>query len=459
MKPSRIILAAGCISVWLLAGGGYAASADQCLDCHGSEDLSTSLGNGATLSLFVDRSDLAGSVHASLDCQDCHAGFAGDDHPDQVFPDRGALSRFWSRVCEDCHTEFQGIHRTMLEEQGGRVACTQCHTAHAVQPVAVAFRDTRYCTGCHDQPLYLETQDGDPISLQMDPGDLAGSVHGPLNCRDCHFGFTTKEHPERSFRSPRDHTIASSEICRRCHFDKYTRTLESIHYALLSEGRQDTPVCVDCHGAHTIATGHVEKVVNAQRCARCHETIYAVYKESVHGAALLSEQNQDVPVCSDCHRAHDISDPRTAEFHLTIPDICGNCHSNSRIAEKYGLSTQVVETYIQDFHGVTLRFYKKEGGMNPIATCTDCHGIHDIAKITDPGSPIVKANLVKRCRKCHPDATDDFPSSWISHYEASFDKAPAVFLVNLAYKIFIPFMVIGLGLQVLLHVWRYAINR
>lgn len=34
-----------------------------------------------------------------------------------------------------------------------------------------------------------------------------------------------------------------------------------------------------------------------------------------------------------------------------------------------------------------------------------------------------------------------------------------VYMVNLAYKIFIPFMIIGLILQILLHIWRYAINK
>jgi hypothetical protein len=459
MTPSRIILAVMTLSVGLWTIDGSTAWADQCLECHGSNDLTTTFANGETLSLFVDRGKLEASVHGSLDCQDCHTDFAADDHPDMAFPNRRALSKSWARICTSCHSEFEGIHQTMWAQNGDRLACADCHTAHAVQPVAVAFPDVRACAACHSQPLTLKTQDGATISLQMKPKDLADSVHRRLNCRDCHFGFSAKDHPQRSFRSPREHTLASAETCRRCHFDKYTRTLESIHYKLLSSGRQDAPVCVDCHGSHAIATGRLEKVVNARHCARCHEDIYTVYKASVHGAALLSEHNQDVPVCSDCHRAHDIPDPRTAKFHLTIPEICGNCHSKRSVVGKYGLSTDVVKSYVQDFHGVTLGFYKKEGEMRPIATCTDCHGIHDISKITGPGSPAVKANLVKRCRKCHPGATDDFPDAWVSHYEASFSKAPGVFLVNLGYKIFIPFMVIGLVLQVLLHVWRYAINR
>jgi hypothetical protein len=34
-----------------------------------------------------------------------------------------------------------------------------------------------------------------------------------------------------------------------------------------------------------------------------------------------------------------------------------------------------------------------------------------------------------------------------------------VYLVDLGYKIFIPFMIIGLLLQIVLHLWRYAVNR
>jgi hypothetical protein len=66
---------------------------------------------------------------------------------------------------------------------------------------------------------------------------------------------------------------------------------------------------------------------------------------------------------------------------------------------------------------------------------------------------------VKRCQKCHPGATEEFPNAWLSHYEPSLSNAPLVFLINLTYKIFIPFMLIGLILQILLHIWRYAVNR
>jgi len=71
----------------------------------------------------------------------------------------------------------------------------------------------------------------------------------------------------------------------------------------------------------------------------------------------------------------------------------------------------------------------------------------------------MKANLVQTCRKCHPDATESFPNAWMGHYEPTWSKAPLVCAINLFYGLFIPFLVIGLLVQIVLHVWRVAINR
>jgi predicted CXXCH cytochrome family protein len=234
---------------------------------------------------------------------------------------------------------------------------------------------------------------------------------------------------------------------------------------MLSHGNLNAPVCVDCHGAHSISHTGKERTASAKKCEKCHGEIYKKYALSVHGSALFNENNQDVPVCVDCHRAHNILDPRTFDYREKVPQMCGGCHANKALMNKYGLSASVLNSYLQDFHGVTLKLYKKQKDfgdrttMKPIAVCIDCHGIHDITVTTGPKSSIVKANLIRRCQKCHPNATENFPDSWISHYEPSLTKAPLVYFINLIYKIFIPFMMVGLILQILLHIWRYAVNR
>lgn len=440
----------------------------NCLGCHGNKDFSVELQKNEKLPLFIDKNAFAGSAHGALDCSACHTGFSTEKHPSRVLKSRREYTVSGSSHCKTCHLKFKSpLHKKMSEmaAKGGKV-CVDCHGAHSIQHVQKGIaKDSAYCLACHSNQLSMSFRDGEKQSLKVDTEALTLSVHDKLYCSDCHFGFSVEGHPERLFKSRRDYVIAASESCRRCHFDKYTKTLESIHYAMLSQGNLNAPVCVDCHGAHSIAPIGKGRAASAKRCEKCHAEIYKTYASSVHGSALFNENNQDVPVCVDCHRAHNIVDPRTFDYREKVPQMCGNCHANKTLMDKYGLSTAVLNSYLQDFHGITLKLYGKQKAsgdtttMRPIAVCIDCHGVHDITVTTGPQSSIVKANLIRRCQKCHPNATENFPDSWISHYEPSMKKAPLVFVINMIYKIFIPFMMVGLILQILLHIWRYTVNR
>lgn len=440
---------------------------ELCLGCHGNKGLTAELKDGSHLPLYVDAETIKKSVHRTLRCSGCHRDFSADKHPSRILKSKREYAVSGAALCRNCHTKFKsGLHAKMADtaKKGGKI-CVDCHGSHNIQTISrEGYKNSEYCLGCHSNQLTMSFKDGQQQSVQISPEMLKTSVHSKLYCTDCHFGFSPDEHPQRSFRSKRDYSISASESCRRCHFDKYTKTLESIHYATLSQGNLNAPVCVDCHGAHAISQTGKERTASAKRCENCHGNIYAIYSKSVHGNALFNEHNQDVPVCADCHRAHNIIDPRTFDYREKIPQMCGNCHANKELMNKYGLSTAVVNSYLQDFHGVTLKLYTKQNAadkltLKPIAVCVDCHGIHDITATTGPSASIVKANLVKRCRKCHPDAGENFPDSWISHYKPSLKKAPLVYLINLTYTVFIPFMMVGLILQILLHIWRYSVNR
>lgn len=427
-----------------------------CLGCHENRDLSLTFKNGERINVFVDGRLLTGSAHRNLECSNCHMGFSVNNHPKRQFKSKRSLTVASSEACRQCHTFKGGLHLRMLNVLK-EIVCVDCHGSHSIKVVGDG-PDT--CYGCHKYKMSISFKDGSSQSVQIDKEALEASVHSKLMCSDCHFGFSSKEHPDRNFNDRRDFTIASTETCRRCHFDKYTKTLESIHFNMMSKGNLKAPVCVDCHGAHAIDSGRKEKIRSARRCEKCHPVIYRTYSLSVHGRALISEHNQDVPVCSDCHRAHDISDIHLTDFRNNIPQMCGNCHANEALMNKYGLSTAVLQSYLEDFHGVTLTFYKRqERPVRHIAVCIDCHGIHDITKTKGPDTAIVKATLLKRCQRCHTGATKNFPDSWISHYEPNFKRAPLVYAINMVYSIFIPFMIVGLLLQIILHIWRYAVNR
>ncbi|MBI4691001.1 MAG: cytochrome c3 family protein [Nitrospirae bacterium] len=451
---------------------GLSEESQGCLGCHGKKGITASFENNEFVEAYVDAEKFKASIHNSLTCSDCHIDFSADKHPERRFRSKEQYTIQLSRVCRRCHTQEQikakSIHARLFseEEEGRSHPCTNCHGSHSIIRVGKRMfkNEEQYCLKCHGNGVEMEFKNGEILSLGIDISLLNDSVHNKLSCSDCHFGFSSEEHPQRNFRSRREYTLASSENCRRCHFDKYTKTLESIHFSVLSQGNLRAPVCIDCHGSHSISHFGKERISIARRCQRCHSEVYNVYTKSVHGNALINESNQDVPICIDCHRVHDIQNPLTLEYHERIPEMCGNCHADKAIMGKYGLSTDVVKTYLTDFHGVTLSFYKMQRETltkpaRPIAVCTDCHGTHNITSTRGTSAAILKANMVKRCRQCHKDATKNFPDAWLSHYEPSLKKAQLVFVINRAYDILMPVMVIGLLLQIILHIWRYAINR
>jgi predicted CXXCH cytochrome family protein len=312
----------------------------------------------------------------------------------------------------------------------------------------------------------MDLAGGEKLSIHVDQASFARSVHGEiLRCIDCHADKTGYPHDSKPFRTRRDLTVAYYEQCKSCHFANYTKTLDGVHFAVMAKGNRSAALCVDCHGAHAITRPTEPRARISQTCAGCHAAVNTTYLGSVHGKGLTAG-NQDVPVCTDCHRAHDIVDPRGGVLALRTPEVCGRCHTDANLMGRYGLSTKVVDTYLWDFHGMSSTLKRARGGTaRPkegeaiAAVCTDCHGVHDIQSSRDPTSSVYRTNLVRTCRKCHPGATEAFPASWLSHYEPSPQKAPLVWLVQRFYQVMIPFMVGGLVLQIALHLWRVVVNR
>lgn len=436
------------------------SESDQaCLGCHSMEQHKT-LGNGDKLSLKVNPGEIEKSVHGIIGCTACH-GFTANDHPQRTYKSRKEYRAIAARRCTTCHSPRDNkIHEKIVSKESSKTICTDCHGAHSVRRVSELSKGNQYCLACHKWEISIHFLNGETETAQVQESTLKESVHKNLSCVDCHVRVYSELHPVRDFKNRRDFSQLMAENCKRCHFDKYTRTLEGIHFKVALQGNTKAPLCTDCHGTHAIASAQKDKLANAKKCEQCHAGVYAIYAQSIHGAALIKEHIEDVPVCSDCHKAHDNAGPHTENFRVTVPQICAGCHSQKEVMAKYGLSTKVVETYLQDFHGVTMKFYKQYGqAEKQIAVCIDCHGVHDIMKVKSANASVVKQNLTKRCQKCHPGATTNFPDSWISHYEPNFKKAPLVFLIDVGYRIFIPFMIIGLLVQIVLHLWRYAVNR
>jgi hypothetical protein len=128
---------------------------------------------------------------------------------------------------------------------------------------------------------------------------------------------------------------------------------------------------------------------------------------------------------------------------------------------RYGLSTAILETYVSDFHGTTVLLFEKlapdQETNKPV--CVDCHGVHDIQRVDDPNSTVIQENLLVTCRRCHPDATANFPAAWLGHYPPDPQHAPLVFYVNVFYWVFIPVVIGGMLVFVVADVIRRILNR
>jgi hypothetical protein len=212
--------------------------------------------------------------------------------------------------------------------------------------------------------------------------------------------------------------------------------------------------CTDCHGAHDVANPHAKRAMVARSCAACHGDVYAEYARSVHGRAREEEDNQDVPACSDCHTHHQIQQPGTTRFRLGSPETCIRCHGDETLMATYGISTNVAQTYLADFHGVTASLSRNlsDDKQQIVVTCNVCHGVHNIASPRLLGPGVMKATVSQACNTCHQDAAPTFPVAWLSHYPPSPRNAPMVWAVESFYRFFIPFAIIGLILNISLHV-------
>lgn len=314
------------------------------------------------------------------------------------------------------------------------------------------------CLACHSIPnREIELTNGDKLNLHVDAATFRNSVHGQQNfpCTACHTNISGFPHQSLIAFDRRDYQLDRYSVCRKCHPDQYESTLDSMHTQALAGGNRSAAMCTDCHGAHDITDPTTPRQQISLTCSKCHSSIYEQYKESVHGAALLDESNPDVPTCIDCHGVHSIKNPTTAAFRLKSPEICGNCHRDEAKMAKYGVSTAVFNTYVADFHGTTVTLFERESPDQPTnkAVCFDCHGVHNIKAVNDPDAKVVKANLLPTCQRCHPDADANFPTSWTSHFIPDKDHNPLVYYINLFYAIIIPgllsFMAAFVGLDFL----------
>jgi uncharacterized protein with PIN domain len=401
-------------------------------------------------------------------CASCHTAHNILPHTDP----RSSIARGnIARTCTQCHAEIESVHRKVIRgelwEKEAHVlpACADCHPPHRIRKVFYdqGMADAE-CLQCHGRPD-LVAADGRPLYVAVEV--LRQSRHVHVACSQCHSGVNV------SRRRPCE-TITQRVDCAACHAEAGEDYEASIHGQLLARNDPNAPTCKECHGRHEVL-GRLNPAspIFATRvpalCARCHregeraavrytgpeEAIVEHYTESIHGKGLLKSGLVVTATCTNCHTSHRAlphEDPRSSVNRANVPQTCGNCHHGIQevfeqsihhtlegktedelpvcndchsahtiqradvdgfkleIMQKCGrCHREIAATYFDTYHGKVSQL-----GYTKTAKCYDCHGAHDIRRVSDPRSHLSRENVVATCRKCHPGATRRF-AGYLTH--------------------------------------------
>ncbi len=267
------------------------------------------------------------------------------------------------------------------------------------------------CLMCHsDRGLTAKIRERQ-VSLFVDSASLKRSVHAEVACTDCHQGFNPSETPHAKVIKPVD--------CGACH-DVFGY-LESVHARPVGgqevQGKKGAPPaasCKDCHGTHEILSPKVpESATNrahiAQACGKCHESVELHYARSAHGIAL-AKGVKGAPSCVDCHTAHEVellSSAASPLYKTSEAKVCLKCHlDNAEIRQRTAPSAGFIAGFESSVHGVALA-----KGNAKAASCSDCHGAHDMKRGNDPTSRVNKWNIPQTCAKCHGEIAKTYDES------------------------------------------------
>jgi hypothetical protein len=335
------------------------------------------------------------------------------------------------------------------------LAAVVAAVASAQAPQPQARLEVRQCEICHGRRAFKVVRpDGTIRSLYVDETELKRSVHAKWQCVDCHADITQIPHPKD----------LAPVNCQRCHFPgnpvgapenvNYEGYVKSVHGRLRQAGNPKAPLCQDCHGTHLILPAKATaSTVNKENvpatCGKCHTKVFAEYRRSVHGVALLEKENLEAPSCIDCHGEHDILPPKenASEVSAThIPETCSHCHGALEFDQKYGILFNPVTTFRHSFHGIA-----NELGSVRVANCASCHTAHDVLPPEDPRSSVNPANIPTTCGKaaCHPGANANYARGRF-HVDPSQRSAGLIYWVALFFKVLTVSTMAGLIIHILL---------
>jgi len=314
----------------------------------------------------------------------------------------------------------------------------QAHAANPTNNVTAAESEADNlandaCLGCHgSQGFAAPGEGGKTRPLHVMKEKFGSSVHGKRSCVECHADITEIPHKKGV-----THTVN----CVTCHdslwktakaedktrenarlgvvVEQIDHYLKSVHARTNREDQSRVnATCYDCHAPHYIYAKDSNERAEWRLslpdvCGSCHTSEREQYATSVHGSAVLNDKNPDAAICSDCHTTHDVADPAKDSAKLVITKNCGGCHAEN------------LETYTETYHGQVNTL-----GYAYTAKCFDCHGSHAIQRVDDPKSAVHPDNRLRTCQKCHEGATTGFVSFEPHGTAHNFARFPIIWIAS-----------------------------
>ncbi len=260
------------------------------------------------------------------------------------------------------------------------------------------------CLDCHEAEFKPRKRGLPPEWIGVRPELYAKSVHGTVNCVDCHADITEAEHPSK----------LKPAQCASCHEQAVTQFRASVHGAPRADGKPAAATCAVCHGGShdMVPVKHLDSPVFKfhllETCAKCHDNAeagaklglkpsaaIANFRDSIHGQGLYKMGLKVAPTCNDCHGVHDIRSTKDAAAHTSkaaLAGTCGACHVG------------IEKTYLSSVHGQLLA---KGDPKAPV--CTDCHTTHSIER---PSSAHFKTTSDQACGKCHEERLENYRETY-----------------------------------------------
>jgi cytochrome b subunit of formate dehydrogenase len=402
---------------FVLVGLPAAASAqenDDCLACHAKEGLQIER-DGRTISLYVDKVRMAGSVHAGLDCITCHEDLAGVEE----WPHEPALERV---TCSECHDDDDGPITTYWLSTHGQLAedgdpdaptCQDCHGSHYVLPLShpdssiSPFNIPAMCAQCHAEGAEVErTHD---IPQQQILQRYKQSIHGEglfrqglvvtAVCTSCHTGHNVLPHTDKESTIHKDNIVGT---CMKCH-----GLIEDVHRKVVAgelwEKEGVVPLCVECHSPHEARKVFYDTNMSNADCLRCHGE--AALAASDDGRSLFVESAE-----------------HAGSIHGREGITCAQCHTGATPSQERACSTITERVNCAICHEVEVSNYDRGrhgqlwlAGDSTAPYCTDCHGVHNVIEYEVPPdasglltaiireSPTYSRNVPKLCGSCHSE--------------------------------------------------------